>query len=83
MPTGLEKQTAQRATDCGETPLYVSKVTAPRNPKLLRGPVEEQKVKKIILQLQINVFNILKGASEIMMCHEHVLNTTTHVGSEC
>ncbi|XP_033625714.1 hydrocephalus-inducing protein homolog [Asterias rubens] len=44
MPTGLEKQTAQRATDCGETPLYVSKVTAPRNPKLLRGPVEEQKL---------------------------------------
>ncbi len=46
MPTGLEKQTAQRATDCGETPLYVSKVTAPRNPKLLRGPVEEPKVKQ-------------------------------------
>ena len=44
MPTGLEKQTAKRATDCGETPMYESKVMAPRNPKLIKGPVEDTKV---------------------------------------
>ncbi|XP_071959113.1 hydrocephalus-inducing protein homolog isoform X2 [Antedon mediterranea] len=44
MPTGLEKQTAKRATDCGDTPLYDSKVMAPRNPKLIRGIQEPEKL---------------------------------------
>ncbi|XP_033116735.1 hydrocephalus-inducing protein homolog isoform X2 [Anneissia japonica] len=44
MPTGLEKQTAKRATDCGDTPLYDSKVVAPRNPKLVRGDPETEKL---------------------------------------
>ncbi|XP_077982980.1 hydrocephalus-inducing protein homolog isoform X2 [Glandiceps talaboti] len=36
MPTGFEKKMVKRSTDCGDTPSYASKITAPRNPKLIK-----------------------------------------------
>ena len=73
MPTGLEKQTAQRATDCGETPLYASKVTAPRNPKLIRGSVEELKVSWNILKLTMQPFYAILWSSFLVLVFSELL----------